>query len=204
MKYSFYSSSEPARISRGVRVLFRAMRPRYDELLLPDVRQTPEGFEYQVFYPRGKAIRTVMLIYGMTINGEEDARLLKFARSCANAGLKVVVPHLPGLMEFMVEEDDLRRLESIASVLSKESSEKIGLIGFSTGGSYALLLAAQPTLSERIGPLVLFSPIYDVRDIANRLHAPVDPPPQSDKEWDQFFWAQYVIAFRNRKRLGLS
>jgi pimeloyl-ACP methyl ester carboxylesterase len=204
MKYSFYSNSESARISRGVRVLFRAMRPRYDELLLPEIRQTPEGFEYQVFYPRGKAIRTVMLIYGMTIAGEEDARLLKFARSCANAGLRVIIPRLPGLKEFLVAENDMERLKSIANILSKDSVEKIGLIGFSTGGSYALLLAAEPSLSERTGPLVLFSPIYDVRDVAVRLHTPTDTPPRTNKEWDQFLWAQYVIAFRNRKLLGLS
>ena len=67
-----------------------------------------------------------------------------------------------------------------------------------------MLLSANPDLRELIGPVVLFSPIYDVRLVADRLHAPVDPPPQTDKDWEQYYWAQYVIALRNRNMLGLS
>jgi pimeloyl-ACP methyl ester carboxylesterase len=196
--------SDLGRFFRGVRLLFRALRPRYDDILLPELRHTPEGFEYHSYYPKGKAIRTVMLVYGMTIDGENDARLLKFSRSCVDAGLSVIVPHLPGLMEFLVASGDMRRLESIMNNLKLESEEKIGLVGFSTGGSYALLLASQPALGEMIGPLLLFSPIYDARDVAERLHAPIDHVPQTTKDWDQFYWAQYVIAFRNRTLLELS
>jgi len=204
MKYPTNSMSAAERISRGVRVLFRAMRPRYDELLLPEIRYTPEGFEYHTYYPRGKAIRTVMLVYGMSLAGEEDTRLLKFVRACVNAGLRVVIPNLPGLRRFVVENGDLQRLNSIATGLSRESTEKIGLVGFSTGGNYSLLLAAQPGLGEKFGPLVLFSPVYDVRDVADRIHRPVDPLPQAPRELDQAYWTQYFIAFRNRGLLGLS
>jgi pimeloyl-ACP methyl ester carboxylesterase len=204
MKYVPNLMSTPERISRSAQILFRTMRPRYNDLLLPEIRKTGDGFEYHVYYPRGRAIRTVMLIYGMGLAGEDDTRLLKFVRACVNAGLRVVVPNLPGLKQFLVESGDLQRLKSIANVLTRGSTEKIGLIGFSTGGSYALLLATQPDLDEKLGPLVLFSPVYDVRDIAGRLHRPVDPPPQTDNGWDQVYWMQYFIAFRNRKYLGLS
>jgi pimeloyl-ACP methyl ester carboxylesterase len=195
--------SNSARLSRGVRVMFRTMRPRRDDLTLPEIHKTPAGDEYHAYYPRGKALRTVVLIYGMTIDGERDGRLLKFARACANAGLRVIVPHLPGLMDFIVAPGDLQRLERILADLQPEKGTRLALTGFSTGGSYALLLAANPTLKEKIGPLVLISPIYDARDVADRLHAPADPPPQNPKEWDQFYWAQYVIAYRNRVRLSL-
>lgn len=87
--------------------------------------------------------------------------------ACTNAGLKVVIPHLPGLREFIVAEDDLQRLERILDCLP-ENGPGIGLIGFSTGGSYSLLLAANPALKHKIGPVILFSPIYDVRDVAER------------------------------------
>lgn len=199
---AFLSNSE--RIARGIRVLFRTMRPRRDDLILPEIHQTAGGYEYHLYYPKGKAIRTVVLVYGMTIEGHQDGRLLKLARACANAGLKVVVPHLPGLMDFRVARGDLQRLVEIVGFLAEKESEKIGLIGFSTGGSYALLLAAHPALADKIGSVMLFSPIYDARAVAERLHAPVDPPPQTPKEWDQFYWAQSVIAFRNRKRLRLK
>ena len=196
--------SNPERISRGARVLFRAMRPVHTDILIPETRFTPEDFEYALYCQKGKAFRTVMLLYGMTIEGKDDVRVMNFARSCANAGLRVIVPHLPGLMGFLVEQSDLLRLESILKNAAQESDEKIGLIGFSTGGSYSLLLSANPSLSEMIGPVVLFSPIYDVRVVAERLHAPFNPPPQAEKDWDQYYWAQYVIAMRNRDQLGLT
>jgi len=199
---NFRNSSE--RISRGLRVMFRTMRPRRDDLVLPEIHRTARGYEYHVYYPRGKSIRTLVLVYGMTIAGENDRRLLKLAHSCANAGLKVIVPHLPGLMDYRVSRNDLHRLIEIVSLLVQKSHEKIGLIGFSTGGSYSLLLAGQPALREKIGPVVLFSPIYDARDVAKRLHTIPNPPPQTPKAWDQFYWTQYVIAFRNRKHLELS
>jgi pimeloyl-ACP methyl ester carboxylesterase len=179
------------------------MRPRRDELIAPEVHHTSAGDEYHVFYPRGKALRTVILIYGMAIQGEYDGRLLKFARSCTEAGLKVVIPHLPGLMEFCVAAGDMSRLENILITLGPTEKGRIGLIGFSTGGSYALLLAANTALRDKIAPVVLFSPIYDARDVAERLHAPVDPEPQTSKDWDEFYWGQFVIAFRNRKLLGI-
>jgi acetyl esterase/lipase len=199
---NFRSSSE--RLSRGVRLMFRTMRPRHDDLMLPDIHQTAKGYEYHVYYPSGKAIRTLVLIYGMSIAGENDGRLLKFAHACANAGLKVIVPHLPGLMDYRFARNDLERLIEITGLLAQNSREKIGLIGFSTGGSYSLLLAARPNLRDKIGPVVLFSPIYDARDVADRLHTPPNSPPQTPKAWDHFYWMQYFITYRNRKRLNLS
>jgi pimeloyl-ACP methyl ester carboxylesterase len=204
MNRSAIPRSNSERISRGVRVMFRTMRPRRDDLILPEIHYTARGYEYHIYYPRGKAIRTLVLIYGMSIAGENDRRLLKFARACANAGLKVIVPHLPGLMEYRFARNDLLRLAEIVSMLVQDDHEKIGLIGFSTGGSYSLLLAARPALRDRIGPILLFSPIYEARDVADRLHAPPDPIPQTPKAWDQFYWTQYVIIYRNRKNLELS
>jgi pimeloyl-ACP methyl ester carboxylesterase len=192
------------RLSRGARVLFRAMRPSRNELITPEVHQTTLGEEFHIYYPRGKPLRTVVLCYGMTPDGEYDSRVMKFARSCANAGLRVIIPNLPGLMKFWVDAVDMDRLENILNNLKDENTARIGLIGFSTGGSYAMLLAANPSLLDKIGPIILFSPIYDLRDAAERLHAPAEPPPQTPKDWNEYYWAQYVIAFRNRQLLRLS
>ena len=203
MKAISSTVSTPGRFSRSVRLLFRTMRPRYSDLLLPEPQRTAEGFEYDVYQPRTRPIRTILLIYGMTIGGKQDVRVMKFARSCASAGLRVIVPHLPGLMGFMIESGDMQRLDSIAKHVVSEYLEKTGLIGFSTGGSYALLLAGRPALIDKIGPVVLFSPIYDAREVAARLHAPVEKPPRVERELDWFIWSQFVIAYRNRFLLEL-
>lgn len=203
MKTTTQQLSPAERIWRAVRLLFRAMRPRRNKLTLPEIHQTAQGFEYHLYYPSGKPIRTVVLIYGMTIEGENDTRLIKFARACASAGLRVVVPHLPGLRDFRIAPEDLERLQAILTPLALDSPEKIGLIGFSTGGSYALLLAALPALQDKIGPILLFSPIYAAREVFESLHTQPVPAPKNPKEWDQFYWGQFVIAFRNRKPMEL-
>jgi predicted esterase len=139
----------------------------------------------------------------MSIDGHNDFRLVKFARACADAGLKVIIPELPGLMNFRFAPDDLHRLIDIANDVTQGHREELGLIGFSTGGSYSLLMAGRPELRDKIGPMVLFSPLYDARDVATRLQALPDPLPQSDKTWDQFYWMQFFIAYRNQKRLRI-
>jgi len=204
MKTFSSSLGTPERLSRSIRLLFRSMRPRYNELLLAEKHQTAEGFEYDVYHPRTKPIRTVLMIYGMTIGGAQDVRVIKFARSCANAGLRVVVPHLPGLKKFMIEPGDMQRLESIASRLVRENTVKPGLIGFSTGGSYSLLLAGRAGLRERVGPVVLFSPIYDAREVFSYLHSPQETIPQTDHDLNGVIWGQFVIAYRNKEILGLT
>jgi esterase/lipase len=196
--------SNSERLFRSIRLMARTMRPRRDQLILPEEHRTTKGVEYHVYYPSGKAIRTVLLVYGMTITGENDPRLLKFARACTDVGLKVVIPHLPGLMDFRVKKNDYDRLLDVAGSIAASASQKIGIIGFSTGGSYSLLVGAHSHLHKKIGPIVLFSPIYEIDQVAERLHTPPDPAPETDEEWDQFYWAQFVIAFRNMHRLRLS
>ncbi len=188
---------------KGVQLLAQTVIPTYQDLMLPEQSKTLEGYDYNVYYPRGKAIHTILLIYGMTISGENDTRLLEFAFSCVRAGLKVVIPHLPGLSDYMIDAGDLARLHAVARDLTSGKPEKLGLVGFSTGGSYALLLAADPLLREQISPVLLFSPIYDVRDVFIRLHATLVPH-ASIKERDQLIWSQFVIAYRNRDLLKLS
>jgi pimeloyl-ACP methyl ester carboxylesterase len=139
----------------------------------------------------------------MSIEGHNDFRLVKFARACADAGLKVIIPHLPGLMGFRFAHNDLQRLIDIAGLVTQDHQEELGLIGFSTGGSYSLLMAGHPGLQDKIGPVVLFSPLYDARDVATRLHAPPNPAPQTPKAWDHFYWTQFFIAYRNQKRLKI-
>ena len=204
MKIFSSTPGTPERLSRSIRLLFRSMRPNYIELLLAEKHQTAEGYEYDVYHPRTKPIRTVLMIYGMTIGGAEDVRVIKFARACANAGLRVVVPHLPGLTKFLIEPGDMQRLESVAGHLIQENTGKLGLIGFSTGGSYSLLLAARTGLRDRIGPVVLFSPIYDAREVFSYLHSPQETAPITDHDLDGVIWGQFVIAYRNKDILGLT
>src|SRR5512133_2726263 len=132
MNNSVISRSNSERLSRSVRMMFRAVRPRRDALVLPSIQQTSRGYEYHVYYPRGKALRTILLIYGMSIDGHNDFRLVKFARACADAGLKVVIPELPGLMNFRFAHEDLHRLIDVTNDVAKDRREELGLIGFST------------------------------------------------------------------------
>ena len=182
---------------RSIYLMYRTMNPTLTNDIVPEVLHTDDGYDYHVFSPIGKSIRTIMIIYGMTIGGPTDARLVKFAKACTEAGLKVIIPDLPGLNNFRIEIGDFQRVTSIGRKLGDTEKNKIGLIGFSTGGSYALLLAGQDEFLNWIGPIVLFSPIYEARLVADRLHAEQDPYHKSEKELDGLYWAKYVIAYRN-------
>jgi len=61
------SESHIKRLSRGLRMMYHTMRPRIDNLTLPEILYTDAGDEYHIYYPRGKALRTVIVVYCMSI-----------------------------------------------------------------------------------------------------------------------------------------
>lgn len=194
----------PGQISRGMHLLRGALHPDYADLLIPETYFTREGFEFQVYHPGGRALRTVVLVYGMTILGEEDGHITAFARACASAGLRVIVPVLPGLKRYVVDSEDVFRLKKILDTLLMDVDSKLGVVGLSTGGDYALLLASTPKYCEVFDPVILLSPIYNLREVFERVHALDAPNSQLKEDWDLYYWRQCILAYRNHLVLNIS
>lgn len=97
----------------------------------------------------------VLLVPGATPAGLRDRRAIAVAEAYARAGRAVFMPELT-LYDQRFEEHDLDALVNAARGLARREGTggRVALVGFSYGGSFALVAAADPRLEgvlERVG-----------------------------------------------------
>jgi pimeloyl-ACP methyl ester carboxylesterase len=144
------------------------------------------------------------MLYGLTMAGEKDVRLVQFARAYAASGLRVAAPDLPGLKSFRYEPSDLALLEDLVLDLDAKYGGPIGLTAFSAGAGLALTLVTYPSLQDRIDPLLLFGPFYSFAELWARFLEQGSCAPASDREWDHHIFVWLVLAYRILDRLDLD
>lgn len=103
------------------------------------------GLRLDRFVPAQPVGAGLVLLHGWTLRGKEDLRLQAFARALADAGIECRVPQLPGLAALLFDPADVAGLRG----LLEEADNPPGLVGFSFGGSYALLAAGGSTRQPR-------------------------------------------------------
>ena len=165
--------------------------------------KTPSGIVYNLYEPAQAAVATYILVYGLDLAGEKDARLVRFASACASAGLRAIVPNLAGLKSYCFSLDDLQSIADLAGYLHQCFNSRIGVIGFSAGGSYALSVAADKQM-DWIDPLLLFSPYYSLDGIPPIRKPETKGHLETERDWDHFIWCQLVFAFRCLDRSDFS
>lgn len=190
------------RILKTIRLLANNLSDRPLGIDVTMDAQTPEGIAYDLYQPARAAAATVIVVYGLDLAGETDSRLVRFASACASAGLRAAVPHLAGLKSYCFSQDDIQAIAGLAESLHRRFSSPIGVIGFSAGGSYALLAAGRGL--EWIDPIVLFSPYYSL-DGTPPIRRPKDKAQLvTDSDWDYYLWCQFIGAFRSLDRSDFS
>jgi hypothetical protein len=119
---------------------------------------------YDIYMPEKKRSgKIIIALHGISINGKEDARLMHFAQCLAQKGVICVVPNLPGLMEGDFQINDVAVLKFLIKDIGNRFCQPIGIIGFSFGGSYALLAATDEEISARIDFIVTFGACYSLK-----------------------------------------
>jgi pimeloyl-ACP methyl ester carboxylesterase len=170
----------------------------------PQLVTTASGSQFELYEPKEKARKTVALLTGMGILGEEDPRLIRVARGLASTGLRVAVPILHGLKSLKADHSDLSTSRDCFNHLLSVYGGPLTIVAFSTGGSIALTLSAEAEFRNRIVLIALFSPIYDLRDTWNRVaelsHTPIKDLQNADNE----IWLHMVTAYRNHQVLGYT
>jgi hypothetical protein len=166
-------------------------------------RQYIHGAAFEIYDPR-RTRKTVLLIHGLVLAGENDPRLVRFARALASSGLRVIVPILAGLKAYRFDLADLDTLVEIATNIQAQSQAPLAVVAFSAGASLSLTASAIPSGYNLFDPLVLFSPLYDLETVWKVFHTQRKVPPEGTQAWDDYVWVQCVIAYRNRSTLRLS
>lgn len=102
----------------------------------------------------------ILLVPGAAPAGRDDERVVSLASSLAAAGRDVVVPEL-SLFEEELDVDDVDRVVAVAAQLCRGGGELV-LLGFSYGGSLALVAAADERVAGCIDLVATFGAYADL------------------------------------------
>ena len=136
-------------------ILSSLLLPSRQHLLaLPQVtRHEIDSLEADLFLPQDGPSPGIVLVLGALREGRRYDLLQRAARTVAACGFAILVPELGRLRRLILDRDAVDDLvKAVLSLPGKEGviDAPVGLIGFSLGGSLALLAAADPRLQRRV------------------------------------------------------
>jgi hypothetical protein len=169
----------------------------------PDV-SLPSGATVDLYEPRGKTRGTVVAVHGVTVRGGRDDRLVHFARSLAAVGVACAVPTLPQLAACQWEPTDGCTLGEAFDLLEGRTDRRPGLIGFSHGASYALVLAAEDRYRDRVRFVLAFGPYHDLEDLLRHYAEAGPPDPRDEEAVDNWHYLHFVLAHGLGEGAGVS
>jgi pimeloyl-ACP methyl ester carboxylesterase len=162
------------------------------------------GAQLELYKPNKQVRKSVLLISGVSILGEEEPRLIRLARSLNATGVRVAVVVLPGLKSLRFEKNDLDTARDCLRYVLKQYGHPANMVAFSAGGSIALTLSTEPEFAAHLKLVALFSPIYDPHEtlkiVETIARTPITDPENADNE----IWIHMVNAYRNAETLGFT
>lgn len=141
--------------------LLEAVNAPVPRLLAPDVAGEPTrvgGVEGLLFDGAGPGI---LIVPGATPAGLDDTRVDVVARSLARAGRTVFVPELD-LYDEQFTPADLDRIVEGTLGLAESTGDRVTVAGFSYGGSFALVAAADPRMDGHVSRVATLGAYYDL------------------------------------------
>lgn len=130
-----------------------------------DVTRTPTrvGGVLGDLYAAEDPAPAMVLLPGATPAGRDDTRTVSVAASIARSGRTVFVPEL-ALYDRRVEPDDLDAIARAALALPRHrlGQGPVSIVGFSYGGSYGLVAAADPRLAGQLAQVATFGAYWDL------------------------------------------
>lgn len=142
-------------------------------------------------YSPGEDAPPVIFVPGAAPAGRGDSRVERLAHVFATAGRTVVVPELTVYEERLVPAD-VERLVAIAGELS-DQDHGVVFLGFSFGGSLALVAAADPRLDGRVEGVATFGAYADLIGVVQAATTGVAVVDQQRFAWDADPRAEEVV-----------
>lgn len=113
-------------------------------------------------YSGGDDAPMLLFVPGAAPKGREDSRVVRAAEALAAANRRVFVPELM-LYRRTFEREDIDLLATAMDVLAE--GEPIGVLGFSYGGSFALIAGAHARVSGDISYIAVFGAYYSLEHV---------------------------------------
>lgn len=154
---------------------------------------TPSGIMFDLYRHRRKNRATWVIVHGVTVNGGEEPRLVRFAHSLACSGVTCVVPTLQGLASCRWERGDLEALVDVIISVSTRNHRPVGLIGFSYGGSYSLLAAARQGVAQHVCRVISFGAYHNMKTLLQEYMKAEEQEPRDSAEWDDKIYRRLVL-----------
>ncbi len=125
------------------------------------------SFRFRVYRPR-RYSKAVMVLPGLHPDGIDDARLDRFCRVLASAGVLVGIPELPTMMRSMMEpkllDETTTAGEHFYSLCCQEGFSQFGVFCISASSIAGLHLANHPTFESRVSRVHLFGGFADWKE----------------------------------------
>jgi pimeloyl-ACP methyl ester carboxylesterase len=112
-------------------------------------------------YRAGSDAPGLVLLPGATPAGRDDTRAVEAATAVARADRTVFVPEL-SLYQRRIDGTDLERIVNATRALADETGGRATLLGFSYGGSYGLVAAADERLRGHLAQVATFGSYADL------------------------------------------
>jgi pimeloyl-ACP methyl ester carboxylesterase len=114
-------------------------------------------------YSPGQRAPGIVLVPGAAPGGKDDPRVVRVATALSRSERVVFVPTLDLFQQRFVDEDIDRIVRSTAALAGLDLVRgPVNLLGFSYGGSFALIAAADPRLAGRLTQVAVFGAYYDL------------------------------------------
>jgi pimeloyl-ACP methyl ester carboxylesterase len=113
-------------------------------------------------YDAGPLSAPILLLPGAAPQGRHDPRVQKVSRALARAERTVFVPDLE-LSKTTFDRVDIDRIvRSVTALEARPPRRKVVVLGFSYGGAFALIAAADERARERIEVVATFGTYFDL------------------------------------------
>jgi dienelactone hydrolase len=124
----------------------------------------------------------VLLPVGITPHGPADPRVVRLAAAIARSGRVVLVPHLQ-LSRRLLDPADVERLVASVQALHRHPRVSGGVsgFGFSFGGAYLLIAAADPRIAHRVDLIATFGAYAHLRHLLPSVREAGDPAAVRDR-----------------------
>jgi acetyl esterase/lipase len=122
----------------------------------------------------------MLLVFGVNNLGRNHPAIVRVADGLARTGVAVLVPDSRSMLDGRLRADDLDKVVEAFDLLAARQEvdpTRVGIVGFSVGGSLALIAAADPRLARRVAWVNAFGAYGDAEAYLASVaaHAYVDP-----------------------------